>query len=92
MHSAVIVVTPPENYNQPIWKEFCASIVRVEDSPGTKALSEHIWLTNVERSPAVFARLVESCERHKLSYQILAIEREPQWLPVGFDLETNRAV
>jgi hypothetical protein len=85
MHSAVVVVEAPQSFRDEIWMRFCAATTEAESSPAVKQLASHVWLIDVQKSPAAFARFVDACERQKLRYEVLAIETAPQWLPSGFD-------
>jgi hypothetical protein len=84
MHSAIIVVEPPRSYQDEIWTTFLTAIWPSKSSQGVEQLADHVWLIDVQKSPAVFARFVDSAERQKLSYRILAIEGAPEWRATGF--------
>ena len=86
MHSAIVAVTMPSSEQE--WSAFLATIEPARKNPAVQVLAEHVWLIDVQKSPTVFARFVDACERHKFSYRVLSIENAPQWLPVGFDPET----
>ena len=87
MHSAIVRVEAPTDEQK--WLAFEASIAIAKSSAATIPLADHVWLIDVQKSPAVFARFVDSCERHGLAYRILAIDVEPRWLPAGFDPEAK---
>jgi len=81
MHSAIVVVTwSPDHYEHQNLMSFWATI---EPDQAATPLAEQVWLIDVQKSPAAFARFVDACERHRFSYRILAIKDAPQWLPPG---------
>ena len=85
MHSAILSVEMPEQQITRAWTVFWTLTEAARASAATKQLSENVWLINVQQSPAAFAQLVAACEQQKFRYEVLAIEHEPRWLPVGFD-------
>jgi hypothetical protein len=83
MNSAIIVVETPVSYEAEIWTTFSALVSAAASSPAVRQLARHVWLIDIQKSPAAFARFVDACERQKLRYEVLAIENA-QWLPSGF--------
>jgi hypothetical protein len=82
IHSAIVTVGIPERRDD--WTVFLTMTKDAQLSEATTLLGENVWLIDIQKSPAAFAQFVDACERKKLPYRVLAIEREPEWLPVGF--------
>lgn len=90
MHSALFVATiPPETGD---WCQFLDDArTKLERSRGAVRLAENVWLLNFQASPAALGWLIALAEQKAIAYGVLPFEREPQWLPAGFDPETISA-
>ncbi len=91
MQAALFVVSKlPENE---VWKTFSDRIAsKVAPSENTLRFSETVWFLNVTQTFADFGCLVREAEDLSISYGILPLEHEPQWLPAGFDPKTIQAL
>jgi hypothetical protein len=88
LHSALFVAAVPDN--KQVWQNF---IDAVDGKAALRPqaivrLAENIWLLLVRETPAPLGWLVSYAELHKIRYGILPFEREPEWLPAGFDPKT----
>jgi len=89
MRSAVIVVKIPEQRRD--WRRFTGDVTaRTEIDENVVRLGRNVWLVDVHRSPAGLGWLISLCEQHNVSYGILPLADQPQWLPVGFDPKSIR--
>lgn len=85
MHAALFVATIPDDASE--WSkflEFSEAKMRPHNSTFVR-VSENAWLLSLRDSAAPLGQLVFFAEQHGISYGILPFEREPQWLPAGFD-------
>jgi hypothetical protein len=85
MHSAIVVVKIPED--QATWLPFLAT-VKDASAEGALRLGENVWLVNFQAHPVALATLVKGAVAHGLTYGILQLDAEPQWLPAGIDPKT----
>jgi hypothetical protein len=88
VHSALFVVIPESG--DP-WNNFLRQVSEDVDQKAVVRLAENVWLVDVHASPAALGFLVAYAEKRRFSYGILPFEREPQWLPAGFDPKTTQA-
>jgi hypothetical protein len=83
MHSAIVVVRPPEGEAEKVrWQSFASAIGGLSDNPAVERLADNVWIVNFQQSPQALARLVSAAERNQFSQRILQLDAAPQWLPV----------
>lgn len=82
MHSAIVYIVPPENHLEARQKigVLLSHIERYEKDGSLVQLGETVWQANFQRSPGALARLVVACEQQAISYRILQLDTEPQWI------------
>jgi len=89
MHSALFVAS--YGTDRIGWGEFLAFVdSQLKDAKHVLRLAENVWLVNAQKSFAPLAHLVALAEQRRVTYGILPFEREPEWLPGGFDPNTIR--
>lgn len=91
MHSTIVAVKAPADDHQgrQSWAAFLATIASLESNQAARRLDQLVWLINFQESPAAFARLIDGCEKHGLTYGILPLADEPQWIPASFGQRTK---
>ena len=88
MHSVLFVAapSPPEED----WKTFTERVDRkIGVSEDVLRLAENVWLVRATKTLAPLAQLISDAESLGLSYGTLQFDREPEWLPAGFDPKTT---
>jgi hypothetical protein len=93
MHSAIIVVTMPNNEQR--WNKFIADVDRLgtaQPDPLRKRkdveqLATNVWLVNFQQNPEPLARIVSAATQHRLPHRILQLDAAPQWLRVDSNPE-----
>jgi hypothetical protein len=82
MHSVIFVA---ELTDQKAWRNFSDRIKQVVTlDEHVLRLAENVWLVNLQVSPTPLGWLISVAEQQKMSYGILALDDEPQWLPADF--------
>ena len=82
MHSVLFVVTNPKRPAD--WDSFLDHVrKKLAKTQHVERLDECVWLVNFQADPAAFGWLISGAVNHKISYRMLVLESEPQWLPVG---------
>ena len=83
MHSVLFVATIPDRKTD--WKNFVEEVVlKLQTSKGAIRLSENVWMVDLQQSVTDLGWLVSSAAKTGVSHGLLAFERAPEWLPVGF--------
>lgn len=84
MHSMLFAATIPSNND--VWETFLGRVAaKTKDAKSMKRLAENVWLVNLIESPGPLGYLISFAHETKVAYGLLPFEREPQWLPSGFD-------
>src|SRR6266571_3083250 len=88
MHSVLFVAKIPDHVQT--WNTLLRDI---RPMPGTDVLrlAENVWLLNLQQSVAPLGWLVARCEQHRVTYRMLPLGGEPQWLPADSDPSTTLA-
>lgn len=86
MHSTLFVASIGSDAD---WAKFLQFVIpKIRDAVGVSRLAENVWLVNFQQSPAALGWLLAFADQQKVAYGLLPFEREPQWLPGGFDPST----
>ncbi len=87
MHSVIVVVKMPIGpQSESLWEDFAKRVKeKLENEKGVVRLGENVWLLNLQLSVSALAVLAGHADQKKFPYGVLPFEREPQWLPDGFD-------
>ena len=90
MHSVLLVINEPTSYKYEIdqaWKEtrvrICNHLKNIKDSRAgskTQKLGEHVLLIDLKRDLNLFVSLASFAQESGLSYQVLFLEQEPDWI------------
>ncbi len=79
MHTAIFQVVAPEeatHEQKERFEKFSAEIGSIR-SP---LLGNYVWQVSFRRVPGDLGKLIEACERYQISYRILPLPDEPQWI------------
>jgi hypothetical protein len=83
MHSALFAAGQSTNRGSD-WPTFVAETDRNPTIAGNaERLADGVWLVNFRQSPAALSYLVCAAEARTISYKILPLADEPQWLPAA---------
>lgn len=85
MHSAIIYVSMPSNEVEARHSiaTFYAGIAKIEQDKSAIRLGDFVFQVDFRKHPAALARLVYVCEQQALSYGILPLDADPQWIMGG---------
>ena len=92
MHSALIVVKPPETQaEKQRWQQFASAIAPLKQNPAVDELADNVWLIDFEQSPLALAQLLSAAHRHQFSQKTLQLPEAPKWLrtDVGLRIDLN---
>jgi hypothetical protein len=83
MHTAIIYAVLPESPRQAD-RERAALLFseteKLEQAGSALRLGDFVWQIDFRASPDALARIVVACERLAISYRILSLDAEPQWI------------
>ena len=83
MHSAIFVAVEPTTQSQE-WFGFLGDADKtVHTTQHVERLGKNVWLVNFQNAPYALGYLISYAERHAISYRILPLADEPQWIPAG---------
>jgi hypothetical protein len=83
MHSAIFVAVEPTTQSQE-WFGFLDDADKtVHTTQHVERLGKNVWLVNFQNAPYALGYLISYAERHAISYRILPLADEPQWIPAG---------
>jgi len=89
MHSAIFVATEPTSPSQH-WHELLTEVDKtVDTTQHVERSAKNVWLVNFQNAPYALGYLISYAERRSISYRILPLADEPQWIPVGTSPDHN---
>jgi hypothetical protein len=81
MHSALFVAAEPTTPSQD-WYDFLGDADKtVYTTQHVERLAKNVWLVNFQNAPYALGYLISFAERRSISYRILPLADEPQWVP-----------
>jgi hypothetical protein len=91
MRSVLFFVKPPQRKHEHLpFSQTATGFWSCIKEPGRLGedaiqLAENVWILDLQKSISTLAWLVSCAELHELSYGILPLDHEAQWLPADFD-------
>jgi hypothetical protein len=94
MHSAIFAVDMPPDSDRQKWIRYLAVVGPKIERAAVERIAENVWQVDFQKSPAALAHLIAAADQQYLSYRILALAAEPQWIEIAplaeaGDLATN---
>jgi hypothetical protein len=94
MHSAIFAVDMPPDSDRQKWIRYLAVVGPKVERAAVERIAENVWQVDFQKSPAALAHLIAAADQQNLSYRILALAAEPQWIEIAplaeaGDLATN---
>ncbi len=94
MHSAIFAVDMPPESDRQKWNRYLAVVGPKIERAAVERIDENVWQVDFQKSPAALAHMITSADQQNLSYRILALAAEPQWIAIAplaeaGDLATN---
>ena len=83
MHSAIFAVDMPPEPERQKWFRYLAIVAPKIERAAVERIAENVWQVDFQKSPAALAHLIAAAERQNLSYRILALAAEPQWIEIA---------
>jgi hypothetical protein len=83
MHSAIFAVDMPQETERQRWFRFLGLIAPKIEHAAVDRIGENVWQVDFQKSPAALAHLIAVADQHDLSYRILALPTEPQWIAIA---------
>lgn len=84
MHSVLFVAVMPKERSD--WQVFVTDAeTKLKNAKGVKKLAENVWLLDLHASVTALGWLIALADRQGLAKGLLGFDREPEWLPAGFD-------
>jgi hypothetical protein len=82
MHSAIFAVDMPDPDRQR-WLGFLGLVAPKIERAAVERIAENVWQVDFQKSPAALAHLIAKADQHDLSYRILPLPTEPQWIAIA---------
>jgi hypothetical protein len=82
MHSAIFAADLPPDPDRQKWRRYLAAVAPKIERAAVERIAENVWQVDFQKSPAALAHLITAAHQHNLSYRILALPAEPQWIEV----------
>ena len=83
MHSAIFAVDMPQETERQRWFRYLGMVAPRIERAAVEKIAENVWQVDFQKSPAALAHLIAVADQHDLSYQILALPTEPQWIHIA---------
>ena len=83
MHSAIFAVNMPLGPARQRWLRYLAEAAPKIERAAVERIADNVWQVDFQKSPAALAYLIAAAEQHALSYRILALAAEPQWIEIA---------
>jgi hypothetical protein len=83
MHSAIFAVDIPPDPDRQKWLRYLAVVAPKIERAAVERIAENVWQVDFQKSPAALAHLIAAADQQTLSYRILALAAEPQWIEIA---------
>jgi hypothetical protein len=83
MHSAIFAVDMPQETERQRWYRYLGLVAPRIERAAVEKIAENVWQVDFQKSPAALAYLIAVADQHDLSYRILALPTEPQWIQIA---------
>ena len=83
MHSAIFAVDMPPDSDRQKWICYLAVVGPKIERAAVERIAENVWRVDFQKSPAALAHLIAAADQQNLSYRILALAAEPQWIEIA---------
>jgi hypothetical protein len=83
MHSAIFAVDMPPDPERQKWIRYLAVVAPKIERAAVQRIAENVWQVDFQKSPAALAHLIAAADQQNLSYRILALAAEPQWIEIA---------
>jgi hypothetical protein len=83
MHSAIFAVDMPQETERQRWYRYLGLVAPRIERAAVEKIAENVWQVDFQKSPAALAHLIAVADQHDLSYRILALPTEPQWIQIA---------
>ncbi len=83
MHTAIFAVDMPQETERQRWFRYLGLVAPRIERAAVEKIAENVWQVDFQKSPAALAHLIAVADQHHLSYRILALPAEPQWIHIA---------